>query len=238
MPQANFLDLYYQDNMSDKQHAIDFAGLMAQGILGVAHKASQGSHFRDPLYASRRTQAFNAGMPFAAYHFLDASDPVAQAQNFKAACGWDDATLPKPLLIADYEPNGNNTPSLQQLQAFIVWLEANCPGALVWVYSSNLIRETLKPSAGGHQDPDMIGVEDFFQRHPLWLAEFGPRENVPWPWNTKLPGESVAPGAVLWQFNDHGKFAAILGPVDVNYYAGSREQLLAYWPTPAMPPAN
>lgn len=232
MPQANVLDIYYQDNMLDKHHAIDFAGLWNSGIICIAHKASQGTHFRDPLYAVRRAQCFKAApqMLWMAYHFLDASDVDAQSGNFLGACGFDDPNMPMPALAADYEPNAGNTPALHQLQSFCVNVDRAAPGILTFIYSSNLIRETLQPLPGGHLHSDMIGAPDFFQRHPLWLAEYGPKEMIPWPWNTPAPNETVAPGAVLWQFNDHGRFAQLLGAVDVNYFAGTRDDLAKYWP--------
>lgn len=218
--QANVLDLYYQDNMNDRQHSIDFAGLVDNGVMAIFHKASQGLHFRDPLYATRRKKAFQAGLLWGAYHFLDNGDAEQQAENFLASCGFDDPTLPMPMVFADYEQNGGNTAVLHQLQTFITRVNAAAPGMNCGVYSSNLIRETLRPAEGGHVHPDMIGAADFFKRCPLWLAEYGPHENIPWPWES----------AMLWQFNDRGKFSQIVGPVDVNLFAGSREKLAAFWP--------
>jgi GH25 family lysozyme M1 (1,4-beta-N-acetylmuramidase) len=228
MPNANMIDLYYQDNMSDKQHAIDFAMLWRNGIFCIAHKASQGLHFRDPLCASRRKQCLAAApnMLWIYYHFLDSSDADGQADNFLGAVAESGQIMPYAL-AADYEKNAGNTAALHQLQTFVTRTDATTPGQLTLIYSGDLIRESLQPIAGGHKNPDMIGAEDFMRRHPLWLAEYGPRENIPWPWNTAAPNEPAAPGASIWQFDDHGKFAAAIGPVDVNNYAGTREQMAA-----------
>lgn len=232
--QANMLDLYYQDNMTDKQHSIDFAGLWSAGIFAIAHKATQGQHFKDPLYAARRKQCFIQApqMLWMGYHFMDASDVAAQADNFKTALALDDTTMPLPALAADYEPNGGNTPALHQLMSFVIITDNYVP-ALTFIYSGNLIRETLLPPTGGHQDAVMQGAEDFFRKHPLWLPEYGPHENIPWPWNTTGPNEAKAPGCPIWQFNDHGRYKQLLGPVDVNYVAGTREQLAGLWPQAA-----
>lgn len=231
--QANMLDLYYQDNITDKQHAIDFGGLFNAGIFCIAHKASQGSHFKDPLYAARRKQCFAQApqMLWMAYHFMDASDVAAQADNFRAASGVAElnSPLPLPALAADYEPNGANTPALHQLMSFVILTDEFVP-ALTFIYSGNLIRETLLPPKGGHQDATMRGAEDFFRKHPLWLPEYGPHENIPWPWNTAAPNEPKAPGCPIWQFNDHGRFKQLLGAVDVNYVGGDRDQLATLWP--------
>lgn len=230
----NMVDLYWQDNMSDKNHAVDFAGLFAQGIFCVAHKASQGSHFKDPLYASRRKQCLAQApqMLWMAYHFLDASDVAAQADNFHTAAGIADTTLPPPALAADYEPNGGNTPALHQLMSFCIITDDFVP-ALTFIYSGNLIRETLLPHVGGHQDAVMKGAEDFFRKHPLWLPEYGPHENIPWPWNKPAPNETKAPGCPIWQYNDRGRFKQLLGAVDVNFVGGTREQLATLWPQQA-----
>jgi hypothetical protein len=95
------------------------------------------------------------------------------------------------------------------------------------LYSGNLIRETLKPHQGGFQNRDMHGVETFFQMHRLWLAEYGPKPQVPFPWDQPIAKSSneatplAAPGVWLWQF----KSAAL----DANFFDGDFETLKARW---------
>jgi len=112
---------------------------------------------------------------------------------------------------------------------------ASPPGVACVLYSGNLIRETLTPHVGGHRDPGMTGCEAFFQQHRLWLAQYGPSANVPWPWNEPIvktsdqSAEIPAPGVWLWQFTETGRINPLIGKTDGNYFAGTFEELQARW---------
>jgi len=69
-------------DLSHHQETVDFSKIAASGIVGVIHKAMQGGTFKDSKYAERRRPALDAGLLWGAYHFGDASDPVAQADAF------------------------------------------------------------------------------------------------------------------------------------------------------------
>ena len=228
LPTANVLDLSHHND----PRVPDFGRLMREyGVLAFILKASQGLHYEDATFQDRWRAIQAAGGLVGAYHFLDASDADGQAEHFLSvtqACR--DAGVPL-MMAADYEenpPRQGGQAGLHQLQTFMAHVDSAANVSTV-VYSSNLIRETLTPHPGGQQHPDMSGAADFFQRHRLWLAEYGPHENIPWPWNAPV-GTEPAPGAWLWQFADHGRFGAVLnGQVDCNYYAGTRDQLAARW---------
>jgi|SRR5216684_5844252 len=235
--QPNLLDLYHGDN---RDAQIDFVTLAQVGIWGIIHKASQGLNWKDPKFVQRVGDAHAAGLLCGAYHYLDASDAIKQASNFlESIARIGDIAKGNFLIAADYEKSADgNHPALHQLQDFMAYVDKNVPGTLCVLYSGDLIRETLKPVVGGHVSADMIGVSDFFRQHRLWLAEYGPHENIPWPWS-----ETVSPvresindravfentGAWLWQFNGHGRMPKIIGDTDLNYYSGTKEQLAAEW---------
>ncbi len=81
---------------------IDFAKVKAAGIVGVIHKATAVSNFKDKMYPVNRARALAAGLLWGAYHwgvgdaeaedqvnyFLDYAQPTAQS-----------------LLALDSEPN-------------------------------------------------------------------------------------------------------------------------------------
>lgn len=211
---ANILDMFHGDN---REKPIDFAALMNAGIFAVIHKASQGSNYTDARYLQRAAAAKQAGMLWGAYHFLDASDPEKQAKHFLSVVN------PTPddniCLIADYEKTKGDTPSLHQLGTFMSYIDANVDGASCVCYSGDLIRETLTDHIGGHQADDMKGSMNYFGSHRLWLAEYGPHENIPKPWSK----------AWAWQFSETGREPGIVGNVDLNWYDGTREQLAAEW---------
>ena len=56
-------------DLSRNNPNVDFHGLGANNIIGIIHKATQGSGFSDPVYVQRREAAKNAGLLWGAYHF-------------------------------------------------------------------------------------------------------------------------------------------------------------------------
>lgn len=224
----NVIDMYHGNAVKNP----DFAVLKANGIFGIIHKASQGLHYADPAYAARRAAAQAAGLLWGAYHFLDGSDPVAQAEFFAKCSGISQGD--PILLAADFESWPQSQASLHQCMTFMREVDALSPSQCV-LYSGNVIRETLKPSPGGHQSQDMAGASAFFQQHRLWLAEYGPKEQVPWPWNTPIAKASAeaaplpAPGVWLWQFTETGRANPLPGKTDGSFYDGTFDQLAANW---------
>jgi GH25 family lysozyme M1 (1,4-beta-N-acetylmuramidase) len=216
----NILDLYHADNAEKMP---PFADLQASGIWGVIHKATQGDKIRDMRFAERAKAALAVpGFLFGAYHFLDSSDPEKQADLFLDAIGPFISDNDNLLLAADYEKSAY-TPALHQLLAFMQHVEAGAPGHSVVIYSGDLIRETLTPLKGGKQDAPMAAAEVYFSQHRLWLAEYGPHERIPWPW------DATPELCCLWQFRDNGRYRNVLGNLDFNFYSGSRENAALTW---------
>ena len=227
----NVIDMYHGNNVP----LGSFPALRAKGVFAIIHKASQGLHYRDPAYAPRRKAATDAGLLWGAYHFLDNTDPEAQARFFLDCAGMTDADSDPILLACDYE-NSSHQPTLQQCMRFMKEVDrASPPGVQCVLYSGNLIRETLRPHTGGHQDPATVGADLFFQQHRLWLAEYGPKEQVPYPWNepvSKSGDQSTPlppPGVWLWQFTEKGRVSALPGFTDGNFFDGSFDELQERW---------
>jgi lysozyme len=229
-PHINVIDMYH----GNKVALADFALLKGAGLMGVIHKASQGLRYVDPKYQDRRKAATAAGLLWGAYHFMDASDAEGQAEVFLKACGITDANSDPFLLALDFEKS-DHTPALHQATTFMAAIDRAIPGVSCVVYSGDLIRECLKPSIGGHQSSEMFGVSYFFAQHRLWLAEYGPHESIPYPWNAPIAKPSMeatplpAPGVFLWQFTEKGRMAPLAGVTDGNFFDGSFEQLQARW---------
>lgn len=230
MRAINVIDMYHGNAV----HGADFAALRASGVFGIIHKASEGLRYADPAYKTRRKQAQDAGLLWGAYHFLHSTDPKAQAAFFLDCCGIADANSDPILLAVDYE-NSDTQPALHQLVTFMQEIDREMPGVQCVLYSGNLIRETMKPHVGGFQAPEMTGVKQFFQQHRLWLAEYGPHQNIPYPWNEPIVKSSdqataiPAPGVWLWQFTESGRVNPLVGKTDGNFFDGTFEQLQSRW---------
>lgn len=72
------------DTSHHQDYRIDFAAAKKAGIKGQYHKATEGTGFRDPDYATRRAAAKKAGLAFGAYHFARPSNGDAddEARHF------------------------------------------------------------------------------------------------------------------------------------------------------------
>lgn len=74
--------------LSGAQSLLTFlASAKVSGMAGVMHKVSQGSGFADPYWPAFRQWCENNDMSWLGYHYVDTSDPTAQAQNFTAHNG-------------------------------------------------------------------------------------------------------------------------------------------------------
>jgi lysozyme len=186
----------------------DFAAARQDGIVGVIHKATQGTGGIDPTYAATRAQAQAAGLMWGAYHFATGENPEAQAQHFLAVAGAGPGTL----LALDFEHNPTGpSMSLDQARAFVTIVQ-QATGRYPGLYGGSYLKELL-----GGADP--VLAQCWF-----WLAEYGPTPHVPANW----------PTWTLWQYTD-GAFGpephevAGIGRCDRDMFNGSLDQLRKLW---------
>lgn len=229
----NGIDMYHGDNredagLSDAQLTQKFVELKQRGIFWIMHKVSQGLYIVDGRYKRRRDCARAAGIKFfGGYHYLTSNDVEGQVENFLKAAN-DDGEM---CFAVDFE-RSKTSPALHQLRDFISIVQSEV--ALPKLYGGGYLRDCLKPLQGGHQHQNMIGIEKFFVRCDLWLAEYGPHENIPWPWSDSeaglyRDGQKTAAGVWAWQFSDRGKISEIVGKLDLNYFAGTDADMATRW---------
>jgi lysozyme len=195
MPIANVIDMFHGDN---REEIPDFVAMKNAGVIAVIHKSTQGLGFKDPRCAVRLQAARDAGLLVGAYHFLTYGDSANQAQYFLQCANLQ----PGDLAALDFETSGATPNADQALQ----WLRAVriARNAFPAIYGSDLVRQNFNA-----QSP--------VSRYPLWLAEYGPHENIPPPWSTSL----------FWQFSEAGNVAGIAGHVDTNFFDGTQGDLAA-----------
>ncbi len=204
---------------------VDFEAAYKWGIRGVMLKATEGEHFRDPLYTSRRTRAIKAGMLVGAYHYERPGDVGNQVSVFLQAVGHQsDAVyvvppLPSPGLRApnfvrlalDFE---DKKLGLWQAEQFLDIIHT-VTQQYGWLYSGFLVRELLQKRGSG------VGLEHY----PLWLAEYSTVAKVPKLWKNY----------VLWQRSGDGEgpgphdIPGIGIKQDVDYFSGTDDELRAAW---------
>jgi lysozyme len=190
---------------------VDFGKVKAAGVVGVIHKATAGTNYKDPMYANNRQRALAAGLLWGAYHWGtgDASG-TDQAQYFIDYAQPDGKTL----LALDYEPNvagphrlgPDMTPDLAT--EFVNAVQGS-QGRMPVLYTGMAML--------GHI-PDLPDC-------PLWWARYAPAPaGIPNTW----------PTWTLWQYTDgaHGNQPHTVdgvGPCDRDQFNGDLQALQQLW---------
>jgi lysozyme len=155
----------------------DFAAAAGDGIMGVIHKATQGTRFVDPTYAARCQPALDAGLLWGAYHFGIGGDGAEQAAHFLETVKPDARTL----LALDFEQNPQGSSmTLAQAHDFVTAVY-DAVGRWPGLYAGNYLRELL----GNGSDPVLANCF-------LWWALYGSSILVPANWSDWT----------LWQYTD------------------------------------
>lgn len=198
MLQTLVIDCYHGNTIGDLHAA------KASGLVGIIHKASQGSTMVDLAYAGRRKLAREAGLLWGAYHFFDFGNPEHQADHFLSVAEPDDETL----VALDWENIGRGAPTSAQAMLFLEQIMTKL-GRRAVIYSGNVAKEQIH------------GADQFFGDHRLWLAQYGARWQVQASWTRPW----------LWQFSETGRFPGFPEKSDCNTIVEPMtvEQLTEEW---------
>lgn len=190
---------------------VSLSGAKSAGVVGVIHKATEGTSFKDSKLASRHYLTAELGLEWGVYHFLTPGNIQGQVDSFLSYTKSvsDDRTL----FAADYE---NDKVPLSDLQKFL-YMVADRTGRLPVLYSGSTLKDALK----GQSNPEL-------SKHRLWLAQYGPKAVLPPGWDHYW----------LWQYTDIGNIPGIGPTVDISRYDGSAETLRAEWPGPPVSSAD
>lgn len=184
--------------------------IVRAGIVGIIHKATEGTYMTDDEYEGRREAANEAGLKWGAYHFATNNPVVEQADLFLRFADPEQ----QDMIVLDWEPYGDNTMTKDQAREWIELVERRLdrPGEVV-IYSGNLAKEELN-------DDDV-----FFGERRLWLAHYSSSPSVASPWSDYW----------LWQYSDgaagpspHG-CPGVSGAVDTNSFQGTATELREQW---------
>jgi lysozyme len=204
MPETNMII-----DLSHFNQNLNFDLAKADGILGVIHKATQGTTRFDPTYIAHRDAALDAGMLWGAYHFGTGADGLEQAEFFLQKVGPD----PDVLLVLDLEANPQGpSMTLEEARAFVTHIQ-NVSGRWPGLYAGAYLKQLL----GTSHDP-VLGNCWF------WLAQYGPTAVVPPNW----------PTWTMWQYTDGAAglaphTVAGIGRCDRDKFNGTAEDLVQFW---------
>ncbi len=211
---------------------VDFAQMESQGIVGVIHEATYPRNVRDDKYAARQAAATRAGLLWGAYHFANASDPVAQADFFlrTVSSAWqaaDPSSRPREvLLVLDFEQNRHYPGGTMRVDQAVTFVERirQRTGQYPGLYSGeNRIRAILNSPKVSAEAKRVLA------RCWLWVANYHVRPVNVSPWNRWT----------LWQYTGDGvcdlprasfpKSIANIRHAERNIFAGSPRDARSFW---------
>lgn len=205
-------DLSHWDDVQD-----GFEGAARFPLWGIINKVTDGVGNVDTTFGVRRSGVIGHGLLYGAYHFGHTGRVEQQAEWYLQHIGDHEGLL----LALDHEQDEQRHThmALDEVKTWLTYVHDRV-GRWPWLYSGNVIREQLGEE---HSDP-------FWGNIKLWLAEYGSHEIIP---------PAFRGGPVLWQYTGDGS-----GPqphnvpgivihggkgIDLNHWAGTREELAAVW---------
>jgi GH25 family lysozyme M1 (1,4-beta-N-acetylmuramidase) len=181
----------------------NWAQVRAAGVVGIIHKATEGSSYVDPTLFDRARAAMDAGLKWSTYHFLRPGSMQAQMQHYLGTVN------PKPgeRVCLDHEDTGV---SLGQLEEAVQLLQADSRNLQVSVYSGHVIKQQLGDNHSA-----------ILARTSLWIAHYT-SPSPTWP-------DGTWPMWSLWQWTDKEVIPGIDAPVDGDRWSGSQQELVAWF---------
>jgi lysozyme len=185
-----------------------FVEAQASGLIGVIHKATQGTNFFDDKYTEREADARVIDLCWSSYHFLEHGDPQAQMEWYLECA----RPLAGERVCIDFEENPNGPDAtLDDLRGAISAVRSLDPSLQITVYGGSLLKELL----GTAYDETLASTS-------LWVAQYRDTDPV-WPTGTWKTWS-------LHQYSDGSvggyprSLAGLGAPHDCNRFNGSRSQ--------------
>jgi len=189
-------------DVSHYDGTIDWPTAHAAGIDFAFAKATEGTTFTDPMFATNWAGMKSAGVVRGAYHFFHSNiDPVAQADFVTKTVGTlEPGDLP---IVIDLEvTDGNSEATVASTAKTFLDTVTKTTGVTAMIYVS----------------PSFLSSYSSFAGNPLWVANWMVMcPDVPAPWTTWT----------FWQNSATGTVAGVSGAssVDLDYFNGTLTQL-------------
>jgi lysozyme len=182
----------------------DWDTLKASGVVGIIHKATEGTGYVDDMLFSRARDAMNAGLKWSTYHFLRPDSMQTQMDHY---LGTVDPRQGERVCL-DHEDAGV---SLEDLEDAVAYLASQRPDLQLTIYSGHLIKEQI-----GNRNSATLA------KTSLWIAQYTSADQPSWP-------TATWPIWSLWQYTDKAQVPGIGAPVDGNRWNGDEQSLRAWF---------
>lgn len=181
-------------DISSWQAGIDLAKVPADFVIV---KATQGVTYVNPKCDSQYQSAKGAGRLLGVYHYVDGSDPVAQANYFVTHCR---NYIGEALIALDWEAEQNPR-----------WGDVNFLEQVVRAFiAKTKIRPVIYTMASAYAAVKAVADRN---NCALWIAQYGSMDPTGYqshPWN------EGAYACAIRQYSSNGRLPGYGGPLDLN----------------------
>jgi lysozyme len=189
-------------DVSRYQGLVDWQAVAAAGVHFAFIKATEGGDLRDRRFADNWREAAEAQIVRGAYHFFTFCTPGAlQAANFAAIVPREPAMLP-PAVDVEFAGNCRSWQSIDAVR-----------GELAVMLDELERAYAVKPIVYFTPESYERVLEGHIPGHATWARSLFGR-----------PGPRYG-GWSFWQYAHNGRLPGIEGLVDLNVFAGRREDL-------------
>jgi GH25 family lysozyme M1 (1,4-beta-N-acetylmuramidase) len=194
-------------DVASYQRHVNWPRWVARGKQFAYVKATEGTRYRNPYFASQFSGAYEAGMIRGAYHFASPSGASGRAQAayfVKHGGGWtkDGRTLPGVLDI-EYNPYGATCYHRSKKQ-MVRWISS-----FVTEYKRETTRDAVIYSTADWWRRCTGNTTKFTLTNPLWVARYSSAAGA-------LPGS--------WNFYTFWQYTS--SPLDQDVFSASYQRLV------------
>jgi GH25 family lysozyme M1 (1,4-beta-N-acetylmuramidase)/uncharacterized protein YraI len=198
-------------DVSHHQDRVDWKKVAAAGYRFAVIRASYGSDVKDRRFETHWEGAQQAGLRISSYHFLLPEQPVdVQMSLWFNTLGSRRPDFP---LVLDVEKNSTGMP-----REAVTAVVRECLNRI----QQRDGRKAIIYTRGSFWNRQILPSSDWAQ-HDLWVANYVANPAVTLP---GLPTDWKQ--WRFWQYSESGQVPGISGNVDLNWFNGASDQLMAY----------
>ena len=192
------------------QRTVDWPTVKNAGTVFAFAKASEGTDFIDPTFATNWPAMQAAGLIRGAYHYYQpAEDPEAQAAHFAQVVG--------PLALGDMPPVLDVEEKPTVTSAVLIAGVKRCLEAIERQFGRRPLVYTSPGFWGSYMRDDTGAYPGWAASYPLWVAHYTDAlaPLLPRGWNSWA----------FWQYSGSGQVDGVQTPVDLDWFDGTADDL-------------
>jgi hypothetical protein len=212
--------VFFLDVSNHQGRDIDWAAVRREGYEAVYIKCGQGDWFRDGWFRRHAEAATAAGLAVAAYHYQETQSPASQVNLIMSV------TEGRYPVIPDVEDGSGHT---DITRGIVDGLRAR--GVTVpWLYLPKWYWQKIG-------SPNIAGLPPLIKSwYPDNVRRYGGPGLALIPQYVWDKYTATAPPVAAVQFTSSGILDSYPGPLDLNFYPGTIDDLRAAWGAKSAPP--